>query len=77
MFVIQSGVPQVPYQTVCFVMKVSKQDFIAADAIAKLRQVRLFHFLTQSSNSSLASKHILDLLHCVRQLQFILYQHLW
>lgn len=27
------------YQTVCFVMKLAKQDFIAADAIAKLRQV--------------------------------------
>lgn len=29
---------QVPYRTVCFVMRLSKQDFIAADAIAKLRQ---------------------------------------
>ena len=27
------------YQVVCFVRKLSKQDFIAADAIAKLRQV--------------------------------------
>ena len=30
--------PSVPYQTVCFVMKLGKEDFIAADAIAKLRQ---------------------------------------
>jgi len=35
---VQSVVAQVPYQTVCFVTKLSKQDFIAADAIAKLRQ---------------------------------------
>lgn len=29
------------YQTICFAMKLSKQDFIAADAIAKLRQVNI------------------------------------
>lgn len=29
------------YQAVCFASKLSKQDFIAADAIAKLRQVKL------------------------------------
>lgn len=28
------------YQAVCFASKLSKVDFIAADAIAKLRQVR-------------------------------------
>lgn len=27
------------YQSYCFTTKLSKQDFIAADAIAKLRQV--------------------------------------
>lgn len=27
------------YQSICFAAKLSKQDFIAADAIAKLRQV--------------------------------------
>lgn len=38
---VQSVTTQVPYQTICFVTKLSKQDFIAADAIAKLRQVCL------------------------------------
>ena len=34
------------YQAVCFAAKLAKQDFIAADAIAKLRQVCSRIFLT-------------------------------